>query len=176
MIFAAFFVFFPPFFRSPAGATTVTKCVPARPCEIRVEEEVKGQAAGGTYDGCAYDVSLSFALFLRVPRAICYLSLSDIRSFPALPLNININLRSTRKVLRSLVLLLSSSVFASSRFTVCVSALLPRVYTHTHREAIVHKRKTFAAHSLNVPPVKSIFSPDALFTAPGDKRIFDLGP
>lgn len=49
MIFAAFFVFFPPFFRSPAGATTVTKCVPARPYET--VEEVKGQAerGDGTY-------------------------------------------------------------------------------------------------------------------------------
>lgn len=47
MIFAAFFVFFPPFFRSPAGATTVTKYVPARPCET--VKEVKGQATVGTY-------------------------------------------------------------------------------------------------------------------------------
>lgn len=42
MIFAAFFVFFPPFLRAPAGATTVTKCVPVRPVRVYTVEEVKG--------------------------------------------------------------------------------------------------------------------------------------
>lgn len=135
MIFAAFFVFFPPFFRSPAGATTMTKCVLARPCET--VEEVKGQTTELTTDALTTYRS-RLPSFFESPS---YLLVLDIRSFPALLLNININLGSTEKVLRSLVVL-SSSVFTSSRFNVCVS-VLPCAYIHLRRS--VCKKKIFAA-------------------------------
>lgn len=169
MIFAAFFVFFPPFFRSPAGATTVTKCVPARPCET--VEEVKGQATGGTYADALTTYRSRLPFFFESPS---YLLALDIRSLSALPLNININLGSTRKVLRSLVVR-SSSVFTLSRPTVCASV---GASTRTHRSECKENgiRRKPLPHTTDVPSVKSIFSPDALFTAPGDKRIFDLGP
>lgn len=117
-----------------------------------------------------------FSPFARVPelptrscRSIFFLPLL----LPALPLTININLKSIEKVLWSPIVL-ASSVFATSRNAYIY--LLPRVEASV---LVWHKRETFAAYTTDVPSVKSIFpfsspSSSTLYSlALSDKRIFD---
>jgi len=121
---------FPVLFITPTGRghdrDKVCACTPVRdPWKRR-----RDKTTGGTrrnYDGCTYDRS-------RLPfffESSSYLFALDIRSFSALLLNININLRSTGKPYRDC----TSVVLSSSRCRVPLRVCF-HVRIHTQANAM----------------------------------------
>lgn len=168
MIFAAFFVFFPPSFRSPWPGPRPWQSVclhaRARPWKRWRDREEP-------YDGCTYDISLSFALFLLVPELSARARHSIFSRFT---LKHKYKSQEHRRSIGD-HWSYSPLLFSRRRDPVGVRmSVLPTCVIRTHGSERIRRKPL--PRTPNVPSVKSIFSPDALFTAPGDKRIFDLGP